>query len=253
MTPETAIEETHPITSRFAPFVMSDGEFEGTDEAWMTYQRTTLALGEALVELHGFFDLRRELEMLLEESGFHVVARLRKQTDLRLIGDDEFDEMLERLISAGMEELAHKAAASRDWFTTATREAPKASMEKRRELLAKLERLSTTNNPIEAATVRGIAEQIKTKYEIDSSDEFDFDLEDLKAPIVLTPVATLAIAIDAAWAKLQPLGDFYYGLMEDPEKMRRRMQERARWLEKLVREYTMLKPSTPIVHKRRRH
>lgn len=246
------LKPTHEVTSRFVPFVMSDGEHAGTDESWVEYHGLILALQDALEELENFGSYRNELRELLRETGFHDVARLRKQTDLLLFTDEEFDTVLGRLADAGCHEIALKAEAVRERQRKASRgQAPKVSTEAKRQLITKLESLATSSNPNEAASAQRKAEEIKTRYEIESSDPFESILAELDAPIRLTPSAELARELDEAWTKLRPLGDIYYDVEEAPERMQKQLIKRVNQLEKLVREHTLLKRHKPIVEQRR--
>lgn len=252
MTPSVTTDTVFRITSRFAPFIMSDDGCEGTDEAWIGYHCLIFAYVDALDDLRHFDANRSELRQLLRETGFHEVARLRKQSNLLAFSDEEFDALLERLASAGLHEIALKADKAREWQSRAMRNyVPRASTEAKRQLIAKLERLATSSNLNEAASANARIEEIKAKYEIELSDPDDFDLEAWDAPLQLTPTAELLFSVEEAWIQLKPLGDIHYGLEEEPERMHQRLLERAHRLEKLLREHKVLKHREPIVQRRR--
>lgn len=254
---QTTVDPVYRITSRFAPFVMSDDGCEGSEDAWIGYHCLIFSLKDALDELHHMDTYRRELKQLLVETGFHVIARLRKQTDLTSIPDEEFDEMLHRLASADLDEIALQAEAAREQqFKTSSLQVPRTSTEAKRKLLAKLEALaSTEKNPsaLEVESAKRRIEEIKATYEITSSDPFDIDLDQLNAPLKPTASSQLMKLLDEAWGKRRIVGDIYYEIQEDPDKMRQRLCDRVQTLEKLVREYRDLKQTAePIVQRRRR-
>jgi hypothetical protein len=254
---QTTVDPVYRITSRFAPFVMSDDECDGSEDAWIGYHCLIFSLKDALDELHHMDTYRRELKQLLVETGFHVIARLRKLTDLTSIPDEEFDEMLHRLASADLDEIALQAEVTREeQFKMSNMQAPRTSTEAKRKLLAKLEALaSPEKNPssLEVESAKRRIEEIKTTYKIESSDPFDFDLAELDAPLNFTASFQLTRLLDEAWSKRRGLGDIYYGIQEDPDKMRQQLHDRVQTLEKLVREHRNLKQTAePIVQRRRR-
>lgn len=253
---QITIDTAYRITSRFAPFVMSDEGCEGSESAWIGYHCLIFSLKDALDELHHMDAYRRELKQLLVETGFHVIARLRKQTDLTSITDDEFDEMLHRLDSADFHEIALQAEVTREQqFAMASTQTPRASTEAKRKLLAKLEALASTeknSSMLEVESAKRRIEEIKATYEIASSDPFDIDLDTLDAPLKPTASLQFKKLLDEAWGKLRIVGDIYYGIEEDPEKMRESLHHRVQMLEKLVREHRDLKRiAEPIVQRRR--
>lgn len=211
--------------------IIGGGKSVYTDQAWQERDCLIYAYADALNELEHFNAYREELRQLLRETGFHDVARLRKQTDFLSYTDEDFDCLLERLADAGLDQIALKVDATRERQRKSVRgQAPMVSTEAKRKLIAKLEGLATSSNPNEAENAKRAAEEIKTKYDIASSesDPFeDFDLEALSAPVKLAPHAELLKELDAVWDMLKPLGDFYYGLENDPEQMKRRLMKRV--------------------------
>ncbi|QQR60395.1 hypothetical protein IPH19_03185 [Candidatus Uhrbacteria bacterium] len=236
---------------------MSDDGCEGSESTWIGYHCLIFSLKDALDELHHMDTYRRELKQLLVETGFHVIARLRKQTDLTSITDDEFYEMLHRLASADLHEIALQAEVTREeQFKMASVQTPRTSTEAKRKLLAKLEALASTeknSSTLEVESAKRRIEEIKSTYEIASSDPFDIDLEMLDAPLKPTASSQLMKLLDEAWSKRRNVGDIYYGIEEDPDKMRQHLRDRVQTLEKLVREHRDLKQTAePIVQRRRR-
>jgi len=251
MTPTTATDVSKRIGLSFAPFIMTDDGCEGTDEEWIGYHCLLYSLKDAVDDLRYFDRHRHELRELLAQSGFHAVARLRKQTGYHFYTDEEFDTMLEQLAEAGYSDIALKADSIREWQARMEKNfARKTSVEVKRQLLAKLERLATSSNANESASALARAEEVKAKYELTSSDPFDFDLADLDAPLQLNPLAEFVIELQAIWTKLKPLGDTYYDLEADPERYRERLRERAHRLDQLVHEHRLIKRPQPIVQRR---
>ena len=234
----------------FIPFVMSDDD--ASMETWIGYHCLILAYVDALNELRDFNELRRELRLLLDESGFHQISRLHKNPDLLGYDDEQFDATLSGLMEAGYVGIALLADRAREQqIERSHRHKPRQPTEAKRELIAKLERLSGSPNPHEAASAKARAEELKEKYEIVSSDPFDFDLDELYTPAKPTLTAELENAVRQAWTDLKKLGDRYYRLMEEPDQMLTHLQQRIARLERLMLEHPSRKRRYPIVEKRR--
>lgn len=250
MNQTVATESVAKNARGFTPFLMSD---DASMETWESYHALVLAYIDAELEIKHFSDHRRELRELLEQSGFHAIAKLRKQPVLTSYGDEEFDELLYILAEAGFGEIALLADRAREQQLSNLRShKPRTPTEAKRELIAKLERLGQSPNSNEAATALARAEELKVKYEIDSSDPFDFDLEELYAPIVPTTTNALTSAVENAWHRIRVLGDRYYPLVEDPEPSFQRLCRRSEALLGLILSHPIRQARhEPIVVKRR--
>ncbi len=233
--------------------IIGGGKGAYTDEAWEERDCLIYAYGDAVDELEHFIVYRNELRELLRETGFHDVARLRKQTNLLSFTDEEFDCLLERLAEAGLQPIAQMANAARERQRhTLHGQAPYVSSEAKRKLVAKLEGLATSSNLNEAATAQRHADEIKAKYDITSSDPFDdLDIDELFKPIKLTPAAELAIELGAVWDTLRPLGDFYYSLENEPGRMKSQLEKRIMKLAKMVQEHGAKTQQVTIVERKR--
>lgn len=234
----------------FIPFTMSDDDT--SMETWVGYHCLILAYVDAVSELRNFFEMRRDLRQLLDESGFHEISRLNKNPDLLGYDDEQFDATLSGLHEAGYVGIALLADRAREQQIERTfKSKPRQPTEAKRELIAKLERLAESPNANEAASAKARAEELKEKYEIKSSDPFDFDLDELYAPAKPTLTAELENAVRQAWTDLKKLGDRYYRLMEDPDQMLNHLKQRIIQLERIMLEHPIRKRHSPIVEKRR--
>ena len=187
-------------TSKFAPYIS-----DGRSEEWGHYHVLIEQLDALEQEIARVSD--RELQAYeLERSGFHEVARLRKQ-DPHTMPEELFQTTLQRLEHVGFAEVVRLANEVR---LMQKRSQPASSAQAKRELLSKLERLAQSSNSPEALNAQARADELKEKYVISSSDPFDFALDELFAPVVLSPKAKLQQALDNAWLKVKPLGDQYY-------------------------------------------
>lgn len=232
----------------FIPFTMSDDDT--SMETWVGYHCLILAYVDAVSELRNFFGLRRDLRQLLDESGFHEISRLNKNPDLLGYDDEQFDATLSGLMEAGYVGIALLADRAREQQLMLTSK-PRQPTEAKRELIAKLERLAESPNANEAASAKARAEELKERYEIASSDPFDFDLDELYTPAKPTLTAELENAVRQTWTDLKKLGDRYYRLMDEPDQMLNHLKQRVDQLERLMLEHPIRKRRSPIVEKRR--
>lgn len=247
MNQTVATESVAKNARGFTPFLMSD---DASMETWESYHALVLAYIDAELEIKHFSDHRRELRELLEQSGFHAIAKLRKQPVLTSYGDEEFDELLYILAEAGFGEIALLADRAREQQLSNLRShKPRTPTEAKRELIAKLERLGQSPNSNEAATALARAEELKVKYGIDS---LELDPEELYAPIVPTASHALTGAVESAWHRIRVLGDRYYPLVEDPEPSFQRLCRRSEALLGLILSHPIRQARhEPIVVRRR--
>lgn len=224
-------------TSQFAPYIQDDGSH------WEHFYALILELVELDQQIERLSDQGRRTHELAR-SGFHEIARLRKH-DLTTLSEELFQETIQCLMQSGHDHIAELALETRRPKTSRST-VPRAA---KFELLNKLERLAESPNPNEAASAIARATELKAKYEIASSDPFDFAMEELFTPVVLSQATKLSRALDEAWAGVKPLGDQHY----DSVRVLAELNEKRTALKRLIHQHPVKQRDHggPVVTRRR--